>query len=116
MKRFATSQAKSFSKNNRKNLTTVEAALWSRLRVLRSENLVFRRQHPVGPYIADFAHLKSKTVIELIGKSHAESGSADLIREKFFHDQGWQILYFDNLDVIKQIDWVVERIVEAVAR
>jgi very-short-patch-repair endonuclease len=48
-------------------MTEAEVMLWSRLRLRQMHGISFRRQHPIGPYIADFAHVPSKLVIEIDG-------------------------------------------------
>jgi very-short-patch-repair endonuclease len=49
-------------------MNDAEVILWSRLR--RHPSLKFRRQHPIGPYIADFACLSARLVIEADGDTH----------------------------------------------
>jgi len=66
---------KEFARFNRREMTKTETILWN---VLRSEfrGLKFRRQHPIGDYIADFLCLSEKLVIEVDGvitMSHSSS-------------------------------------------
>ncbi|MDB5894412.1 MAG: hypothetical protein JWQ88_1943 [Rhodoferax sp.] len=54
----------------------------------------FRRQHPLGNYIADFACLAPKLIIELDGSQHADEMAYDGRRNRFFKDQGFEVLRF----------------------
>ena len=58
------------AKGLRKRSTDVEQLLWSRLRAGRFEGMKFRRQHPIGLFIADFVCLERKLIIELDGGQH----------------------------------------------
>jgi very-short-patch-repair endonuclease len=99
----------------RKNMTDAEAKLWSQLRAHRLMGLSFRRQHPIGPYIADFVCAESKVVIELDGSQHAEDKAmmADERRTAFLTSRGWHVLRFWNDDVLRHLNdtcqhiWVV---------
>ncbi len=49
----------------------------------------FRRQHPIGTYVADFACLEKKCVIELDGGQHQDQAAYDECRTQFLQKQGW---------------------------
>ena len=66
-----------FAKKLRKEMTDVENRLWFRLRDRRLENLKFRRQMPIGPYVADFIYLEQRVIVELDGGQHAEQADSD---------------------------------------
>lgn len=53
--------------------TDAERKLWSLLRRRQIGGWYFRRQHPIPPYIADFACIEAKLVVEADGGQHAES-------------------------------------------
>lgn len=86
----------------RKNMTDAEKKLWYHLRAKRFENYKFRRQHPIGNYIADFICLKSKMIIELDGGQHNDLASYDSIRTTFFESQGFMVLRFWNHEMLHQ--------------
>lgn len=104
-------------KNLRNNSTESEKLLWI---YLRNEQLgvKFRRQHSIGNYIADFYCPSLKLVIELDGSGHftPEGLEYDKIRQEFMNSLGIKTLRFNNNDVIKNIEGVLERIKENVKR
>lgn len=90
----------------------IEARLWSELRGRREDGLKFRRQHPVPPYVLDFASRKLKLAIEIDGPSHFVEGAAfkDAQRTEYLESQGWTVIRFTNADVVEDIDAVIEAI------
>ena len=69
----------------------------------------FRRQAAIGPYIADFAWLSARLVIELDGGQHAEETRAhDEARDRWFGERGFHVLRFWNAEVTESLDAVVE--------
>ncbi len=59
----------------RANSTNAEALLWRELHKLETKGTHFRRQVPIGPYVADFACLASRLVIEVDGSQHGEESN-----------------------------------------
>jgi len=72
----------------------------------------FRRQHPIGPYIADFACIERRLVVELDGGQHQGQNAQDEQRTAFMQTQGWQVLRFWNNEVLNNLDGVLSTIVE----
>lgn len=70
MKKSAIDKAKEFASENRKQMPPAEALLWKEFKTWGNRGIVFRRQHAINMYIVDFAHIRSKTIIEVDGKSH----------------------------------------------
>jgi very-short-patch-repair endonuclease len=95
----------------RRDQTDVEGKLWSRLRARQLSGAKFRRQYPIGAFIADFCCYERRLVIELDGGHHAEHVDADQSRTDFFVSQGYRVLRFWNNEVIENIDGVLEQIV-----
>ena len=97
--------------------TDAERLLWSRLRSRRLGGHKFRRQHPLGPFFADFACLESKLIVELDGGQHYEEASqaADEQRTVVLEDQGFEVLRFSNRDVLVETDAVLVRILDRLA-
>ena len=77
----------------RSGMTDSERKLWSRLR-MKQLGVKFRRQHPLANYIADFACLEPKLIVELDGSQHADQADYDTRREHFFRSQGFVVLRF----------------------
>jgi very-short-patch-repair endonuclease len=75
---------------------------------LRSSAYHFRKQAPIGPYIADFACHHARLVIEVDGESHfSEIGlSRDERRDAFLKGEGYTVLHFTNDDVLKNSEGV----------
>jgi very-short-patch-repair endonuclease len=97
----------------RREQTPAEARLWSRLRDHQLNGIGFRRQHAIGPYIADFCAPKYKLIIELDGSQHLDQKEYDTQRTKFLEDQKYQILRYWNNDVMNNIENVTQDIILA---
>jgi very-short-patch-repair endonuclease len=104
-----------FARTLRANPTAAERLLWLHLRGKRLANLRFRRQQPIGPYVADFFCPSAKLVIELDGDQHGSSrGIAyDNIRSDFLTRHGYRVLRFSNASVLKNPGNVAEMIMAA---
>ena len=100
----------------RRNRTDAEGLLWHYLRNNQLDGHRFRRQHPIGPYIVDFACLTRKILIELDGSQHAERQDDDKKRDAFLHAQGYRVLRFWNNEVFENCFGVLEHIYEAVTK
>ena len=94
----------------RKLQTDAEAILWSRLRNRQMAGRKFRRQVPLLGYVADFASLDAKVVIELDGGQHAEQLEADEKRTRALEAVGFLVLRFWNADVLANLEGVLETI------
>ena len=103
-----------FARRLRKDQTDAETLLWRILRNRQLLGLKFRRQQPVGPYILDFYCYDYKLCIELDGGQHytSEGQKGDEDRAVFLATSGIHTLRFSNLDVLKNLEAVVLRIVE----
>jgi very-short-patch-repair endonuclease len=99
----------------RRNQSDAESILWARMRNSRFEGVKFRRQHPLGNYIVDFASLDAKLIIEVDGGQHNESGmiEEDKQRTKWLESKGFKVLRFWNSDVFENLDGVLEKIRES---
>ncbi len=94
----------------RRQMTDAETLLWHHLRNRQLAGSKFRRQHPIGPYYADFACLDKKLVIEVDGGQHATNEEADNTRSEFLASKGFRVLRFWNHDVLTDVEAVLERI------
>ena len=97
----------------RQNRTNAEGLLWHYLRNKQLAGHKFRRQQPIGPYIADFACLSEKLLIELDGGQHAERTASDARRDGFLQEKGYRVLRFWNHEVFENCFGVLESIYAA---
>ena len=91
----------------RRSLTDSEQRLWRYLRRRYLRGCRFRRQVPIGPYIADFACLYPAIVIEIDGGQHAEQTAYDATRDAFLNQRGFKVLRFWSNEVLTQTDAVL---------
>jgi very-short-patch-repair endonuclease len=94
----------------RKESTPAERLLWSALRNVAFAGLKFRRQHPVGFYVADFCCLKEKLIIELDGDSHDFTEQKDKERTEALNNEGYRVIRFANADVFDNLENVLKMI------
>ena len=95
----------------RNSATSYERKLWNVLRIQsKLKNLRFRRQQPLHPYIADFACMEARLLIELDGFSHDARYGYDVARDGKLRAQGFSILRFTNDEVRDNVYGVVETI------
>ena len=95
-------------------MTDSERRLWSSI---RNEQLgvKFRRQHPIGSYVADFTCLSPKLVIELDGSQHEEQQAYDAKRDVFLKSQGFIVLRFPTNAPFLNLEGVLQVIVDQLA-
>jgi very-short-patch-repair endonuclease len=100
----------------RKKATYAEIKLWRHLRQVPMLGSHFRRQVPIGPYVADFACMASKLLIEVDGGQHGEGVNAkrDEVRTRWLDAEGYRVIRFWNNDIINNIAGVMEVIYAAV--
>lgn len=101
-----------FAKELRANMPEAEHRLWYFLRNKQLAGYRFRRQHPVGKYITDFACVREKLIIEVDGATHGEDQEMqyDERRTEFLHSQSWRIVRYGNEEIYKNIDDVMDDI------
>src|SRR5271163_558963 len=97
----------------RRALSPPEALLWSRLRERAPGKLVFRRQHPMGPYVLDFYCAKARLAIELDGVSHdmGDRPQRDLRRDAWLKARGITVMRIPFADLTRGIDEMADAIV-----
>ncbi len=94
----------------RSERTNAEALLWLKLRNRQLNGIKFRRQHPLGPYVADFASTEATLVIELDGGQHADTTEQDKVRSHHLKSLGYDVIRFWNPEVMANLEGVVETI------
>jgi len=97
----------------RRNSTKTETLLWAQLRDRRLNGYKFRRQHPIGPFFADFACIEHRLVVELDGESHDWTYERDAARARVLARDGYRVLRIPNEEVRTNLDGVVQTILNA---
>jgi len=92
----------------RKPLTDAELRLWRLLRKRNLKQFKFRRQHPIGPYVADFICLERHLIIEVDGSQHQQQSGYDGERTTELEAAGYQVLRFWDNDVLTRSDSVMQ--------
>ena len=103
------------SRELRQKMTLPEKILWQFLRGSCFAGLRFRRQHPVGGYIADFCCPQKKLIIELDGEYHTQIKREDKDRDDFLKKHGFRVLRFTNDHVFDRIEWTLQTIAHELA-
>ncbi len=94
-------------------MTPEEHKLWAYLRRRQLQGVHFRRQHAIGPYVADSCAPSQRLVIELDGSQHMEQQERDDERTAYLKLQGYRVLRFWNNQVMNDIQGVMKTILEA---
>ena len=110
---FYDHRLKNHSRHLRKGSTDAEIRLWARIRRKQLFNLQFYRQRIIGEYIVDFYCPKAKLIIELDGGQHFfnENIEKDKKRDFDLEKLGFRILRFADIEVLRDTDSVLEKIV-----
>lgn len=99
------------ARENRKNPTEAENALWQSL---RNKNIgyKFRRQHLIDRFIVDFVCFEKSLIVEVDGGYHntPEQKEYDEQRTKSLEELGYHVIRFSNEEVITDIDEVITKI------
>jgi len=101
-----------FARKLRREQTDVERKLWFALRSRQFAGFKFRRQQPIGPYIADFVCFEAGLVIELDGDQHGSDDSVayDERRTLFLQKVGFDVIRFPHREVNNSLDNVLDAI------
>jgi very-short-patch-repair endonuclease len=90
----------------RRDATDAERRLWSALRDRRLRGYRFRRQHPIGDFIVDFACTQHRLIVEADGGQHADN-EADRRRTAWLESEGWRVLRFWNNAALANTEGVI---------
>ena len=104
-------QLKQFAAQHRKAPTEAESVLWELLKG-KVLGVSFRRQHIIGPYIADFACLSHKFIIEVDGGYHQlpNQQTSDQERTAWLENKGFKVLRFTNEEILTDAESVLNKI------
>ncbi len=100
----------------RREQTPQEQQLWACLRAKRFAGHKFRRQMPIGRYIADFVCLNARLIIELDGSQHHTQQDHDTVRDAWLRSQGFEVLRVWNSQWQAHPQAVLEAIWQALER
>ena len=96
----------------RQRSTTPERVLWSRLRAGRLGGFKFRRQHPIGPFVADFYCHEAALVVEVDGDIHLSQKERDERRDQYLTEKGLRVVRFTASWLARDEAAVLGRILE----
>ena len=104
--------SRDYRRELRRNLTPAEALLWRALKNSSIEGKKFRRQHGIGPYIADFYCPECRLIIELDGAVH--EGPLEIERDEtrtsYLKELGIRVMRFENRAVFESLELVLNSI------
>jgi len=116
MSRFSHTREKTaHARTLRRATTKSEWRLWSYLRG-STLGASFRRQHPIGPYFADFCCPSLKIVVELDGGHHAERAAYDARRTRYLNEQGYLVVRYWNNQITEELDGVCADLMDVIRR
>jgi very-short-patch-repair endonuclease len=94
------------AKHLRRAMTRAEILLWRYLKAHHLDGLPFRRQVPMGPYVADFVCHTAQLVVELDGETHDFDARQqhDAVRDAWLSSRGYMILRFTNEQVLSALE------------
>jgi very-short-patch-repair endonuclease len=90
----------------RRDPSRAERLCWELIRAHRMEGIKFRRQHPVGPYFADFACPSKGLIIEIDGDHHGDQVEADARRTAVMESRGWRVVRFGANEVVQNLEGI----------
>lgn len=93
-------------------MTDAETKLWKELRAKRFENYKFRRQVPLGRYIADFVCFERGLIVEVDGSQH-DNSTHDDVRDRWLRQQGYRVLRLWNREVLTDANGALLSILDA---
>lgn len=103
-------RSRAFARRSRSAPTDAESALWLLLKDRRLHGVKFRRQVPIGRYVADFACHALKLVIEADGGIHRLTEARDADRDAWLAEAGYTVLRFDNSAILHNPNLVFDAV------
>ena len=98
-------------RRQRRQTDDVERLLWWAIRRGQA-GCHYRRQVPIGPYVADFACLGHRLVIECDGRQHAEAVEHDETRDGYLSRRGFTIVRFWDTEIVSNLEGTVDSIIQ----
>jgi very-short-patch-repair endonuclease len=94
----------------RREASAAERKLWTSLQNRQLNNAKFIRQHPIGPYYADFVCRASKLIIEIDGPTHEGREGYDERRTELLERLGYRVIRFSNEQIYGDLHPVLDEI------
>jgi very-short-patch-repair endonuclease len=116
MKKYPIGGAHERARALRREMTQAETKLWRMLRSRQIEGHRFRRQVPLGRYIADFVCHEARLIVELDGGQHDSLSQQEVDRSRFLQSEGYRVLRFWNHEVLANPEGVHAMTVENLRR
>lgn len=113
VKKAASAGARERARNLRRDMTEAEQRLWRMLRSPQTEGYRFRRQAPIGGFIADFVCHAARLIVEIDGGQHDPSSETEASRTRFLEAEGYRVLRFWNNEVLGNPEGVCAVIADA---
>jgi very-short-patch-repair endonuclease len=100
----------------RRTMSLPEVLLWQAIRAKRLKGLVFRRQHPIGPYILDFYCSSARLAVEVDGRAHESERqwTHDARRDEWLAGKNIRVLRIPATDILN--DERLEGVLASVAQ
>ena len=103
MKKRPIAGARERARSLRRDMADAEKSIRRILRLHQIDGHRFRRQVPLGPYIADFVCHNARLIIEIDGGQHQELAPQEAERTRFLQGQGYRVLRFWNNEVLSNL-------------
>ncbi len=115
MKKHPSNGAHDRARVLRRQMTQGERRVWQMLRMRQVSGCRFRRQVPIGRYIADFVCHEARLIIEVDGGQHDADSPQEAERSRFLEGQGYRMLRFWNNEVLANPEGILMTIIAALA-
>jgi very-short-patch-repair endonuclease len=116
MKKHPVDGARARVRTLRQNMTEAERRVWQILRSHQMKGYKFRRQVPIGRYIADFVCHEARLIVEIDGGQHDRLSPREAERSGFLQHEGYRILRFWNNEVLANLDGLHKTIADELGR
>jgi type I restriction enzyme R subunit len=105
-------ERRTFAKSQRRAQTIIEEIVWRELRARRFNGLKFKRQVPIGPFIADFVCFEARLIVEVDGPQHKSPTrkERDRRRDRWFSDEGFAVFRITGEEVLGGLDIAMARL------
>ncbi len=116
MKKHPITGARNRARALRRDMTEAEKKIWRTLRLRQIEGDKFRRQVPIGRFIADFVCHEATLIVEIDGGQHDPALDEERRRTRFLESEGYRVLRFWNNAVLENVGGVQRMIAEHLLR